>query len=106
MRLKPGSTLRSSISTATPRASVCSRCPPDFTRMHSMSGLLTELAHNFYGERLVDVLPALGTHKPMSDVEIGTMFGVTPRRLFRVHDWRNDIVTLGEVPGEFMHEVS
>ena len=26
--------------------------------------------------------------------------------LFRVHDWRNDIVTLGEVPGEFMREVS
>jgi nickel-dependent lactate racemase len=34
------------------------------------------------------------------------MFGKTPRELFRVHDWRNDIVTLGEVPGEFMLEVS
>ncbi len=34
------------------------------------------------------------------------MFGETPQALFRVHDWRNDIVTLGEVPGEFMHEVS
>jgi nickel-dependent lactate racemase len=80
--------------------------PPDFTRMHSQSGVLTEMAAEFYGERLVDVLPALGTHKPMSDHEIATMYGKTPRSLFRVHDWRNDIVTLGEVPGEFMLEVS
>ncbi len=80
--------------------------PPDFTRMHSQSGMLTELAWEFYGDRLVDVLPALGTHKAMTDGEIATMFGATPRELFRVHDWRNDIVTLGEVPGEFMREVS
>ncbi len=80
--------------------------PPDFTRMHSMSGLLTEMAWQFYGDRLADVLPALGTHKAMSDKEIAAMFGATPRGLFRVHDWRNDIVTLGEVPGELMHEVS
>jgi nickel-dependent lactate racemase len=81
-------------------------CPPDFTRMHSMSGLLTEMASEYYGDRLVDVLPALGTHKPMTDAEISTMYGKTPRHLFRVHDWRNDIVTLGEVPGSFVHEVS
>ncbi len=80
--------------------------PPDFTRMHSQSGVLTEYCWEYFGERLVDVLPALGTHKAMSDGEIATMFGATPRGLFRVHDWRNDIVTLGEVPGEFMLEVS
>lgn len=80
--------------------------PPDFTRFHSKSGELTEMAWYFYGERLTDVLPALGTHKPMSDREIAQMFGATPRDLFRVHDWRHDIVTLGEVPSDFMHEVS
>jgi nickel-dependent lactate racemase len=80
--------------------------PPDFTRFHSKSGELTELAWEFHGERLTDVLPALGTHKAMSDEQIATMFGRTPRELFRVHDWRNDIVTLGEVPGEFIREVS
>jgi nickel-dependent lactate racemase len=80
--------------------------PPDFTRMHSQSGLLTEMAWEYYGERLVDVLPALGTHKAMTDAEIATMYGATPRELFRVHDWRNDVVTLGEVPGEFLYEVS
>jgi nickel-dependent lactate racemase len=80
--------------------------PPDFTRMHSQSGLLTEMAWQYYGDRLVDVLPALGTHKAMTDGEIATMYGATPRGLFRVHDWRNDVVTLGEVPGEFLYEVS
>ena len=80
--------------------------PPDFTRFHSRSGQLTELAWEFYGDRLTDVLPALGTHKAMTDAEIAAMFGRTPRELFRVHNWREDVVTLGEVPGEFMREVS
>jgi nickel-dependent lactate racemase len=80
--------------------------PPDLTRMHSMAGQLTEYAWDYYGDALTDVLPALGTHKAMTDHEIQTMYGPTPRDLFRVHDWRNDIVTLGEVPGEFVREVS
>ena len=80
--------------------------PPDFTRFHSKAGELTEMAWEFYGDALVDVLPALGTHTPMTDAQMATMFGETPRELFRVHDWRRDIVTLGEVPGEFVREVS
>ncbi len=80
--------------------------PPDFTRMHSQSGTLTEMVWQHYGDALTDVLPALGTHKPMTETEIAAMFGRTPTSLFRIHDWRNDIVTLGEVPGSYMHEVS
>jgi nickel-dependent lactate racemase len=80
--------------------------PPDFTRLHSQAGRLTELVWEYYGAALTDVLPALGTHRPMSEREIVTMFGATPQSLFRVHDWRNDVVTLGEVPGEFLREVS
>ncbi|HEX7158934.1 MAG TPA: lactate racemase domain-containing protein [Edaphobacter sp.] len=80
--------------------------PPDITRFYSQAGKLTELAWQYYGDRLADVLPALGTHKAMTDAEIATMYGATPRSLFRVHDWRNDVVTLGEVPGEFLYEVS
>src|SRR5208337_4346080 len=34
------------------------------------------------------------------------MFGTTPPGLFRVHDWRRSVVTLGEVPAEFIHEQS
>ena len=80
--------------------------PPDFTRFHSKAGELTEMAWEFYGDRMTDVLPALGTHTAMGDEQIATMFGKTPRELFRVHNWRDDIVTLGEIPGEFMLEVS
>lgn len=80
--------------------------PPDFTRFHSRAGALTELAWQFFGDKLVDVLPALGTHKPMSAEQIATMFGAVPHNLFRVHDWRNDVVSLGDVPGEFIRQVS
>ena len=80
--------------------------PPDITRLHSRAGDLTELAAHFLGHRLTDILPALGTHKPMSDGDIAVMFGATPRHLFRPHDWRHDVVTLGEVPSDFIHEVS
>jgi nickel-dependent lactate racemase len=34
------------------------------------------------------------------------MFGDIPHDLFRVHDWRNDVVTLGDVPADYLQEVS
>ena len=80
--------------------------PPDYTRLPSRSGELTEFAWEYYGDKLTDVLPALGTHTPMTDEQIHHMFGKTPRSLFRDHDWRNDVVTLGTVPSEFVKEVS
>jgi len=64
------------------------------------------MAWEHYGERLTDVLPAVGTHTPMTDREIGTMFGAVPRDLFRVHDWRTGLATLGEVPAAFVRTVS
>ncbi|MBI3123772.1 MAG: DUF2088 domain-containing protein [Ignavibacteriales bacterium] len=80
--------------------------PPDFTRFHSHAGILTRLAYKYYGEKLTDVLPALGTHAAMSEKEIETMFGNVPKNIFRVHKWRSDLQTLGEVPSEFINEVS
>jgi nickel-dependent lactate racemase len=80
--------------------------PPDYTRVHSRAGELTRYAWEYYGEALTDILPALGTHFPMTDTEVGSMFGEAPRSLFRVHDWRKDVVTLGEVPSSFVKEVS
>lgn len=80
--------------------------PPDFTRFHSHAGILTRLVWEYYGSKLTDVLPALGTHTAMTDADIQTMFGATPRSLFRVHDWRKDVVTLGEVPGDFIRQQS
>ncbi len=80
--------------------------PPDFTRFHSRAGSLTELAWEYYGNRLAEVLPALGTHAAMTTGEISRMFGKVPAKLFRVHDWRHEVVTLGEVPAGFLEEVS
>jgi len=80
--------------------------PPDITRYYSKAGQITQMAWDYYGEKLTDVLPALGTHAAMTDAEIKKMFGNVPRELFRVHDWRNDVVTLGEVPGSYLEEVS
>jgi nickel-dependent lactate racemase len=80
--------------------------PPDYTRLPSQAGILTSMAWEYYGEKLTDILPALGTHSPMTDAQIEHMFPGVPRFLFRDHDWRNDVVTLGEVPGSFVEEVS
>lgn len=80
--------------------------PPDYTRLPSRAGELTEMAWEYYGEKLTDILPALGTHTPMTEPQINHMFGRTPKTLFREHDWRNDVVTLGEVPESYIHEVS
>lgn len=80
--------------------------PPDITRYHSRAGELTRYVWDYYGERLTDVLPAIGTHVPMSVPEIEHMFQGVPASLFRIHDWRTGITTLGEVPGSYMSEVS
>ena len=80
--------------------------PPDFTRFHSHAGILTRLAWKYYGEKLTDVLPALGTHSAMSEQAIKAMFGETPMNLFRVHNWRTDIVNIGEVSEDFIREQS
>ena len=80
--------------------------PPDYTRLPSRSGELTEYAWQFLGDKLTDILPALGTHTPMTSDQISHMFGQTPADLFRIHDWRNDVITLGTVPAEFVKEVT
>lgn len=80
--------------------------PPDQTRIHSRAGDLTRFAWEYYGDRLKAVLPALGTHTPMSPEQLTRMYGAIPHELFRVHNWRTDVETLGEVPCEFIENVS
>jgi nickel-dependent lactate racemase len=80
--------------------------PPDYTRLPSKAGELTAFSYQYYGDKLTDILPALGTHSPMTNEQIDHMFPGVPRDLFRVHDWRNDVITLGEVPGEYVEKVS
>jgi nickel-dependent lactate racemase len=80
--------------------------PPDYTRLPSRAGELTEFAWQYYGDALTDVLPALGTHSPMTAPQISHMFGSLPASLIREHDWRHDVVTVGTVPAEFVKKVS
>lgn len=80
--------------------------PPDFTRLNSRGGLLTCLTHDYFGERLTDVMPALGTHFPMPAWQLEKMFPGVPAHLFREHRWRDDVVTIGEVPAEFVSQVT
>jgi nickel-dependent lactate racemase len=80
--------------------------PPDGSRFHSRAGELTQYAHAYYGDRLGCVLPALGTHTAMTPAALTRMFGDIPQRLFAVHNWRTDVVTLGELPASFIAEQS
>ncbi len=80
--------------------------PPDFTRYNSRGGLLTCLTYEYYKERLVDVMPALGTHVPMPDWQLDKMFPGLPKSLVRPHRWREDVVTIGEVPSAFVDEAT
>lgn len=79
--------------------------PPDITRVHSQAGRITDLVYGRLGEKLSAVLPALGTHAPMTGAEIAVMYPGTPRQLFRVHDWRKDPVELDRIPASFVREV-
>jgi len=82
--------------------------PPDHTRLNSMAGRITEIVwENYSGAWTIDIMPALGTHAPMSDAELELMFGKKiPKKLFLVHDWRNDVVSLGKAPSSLIQELS
>jgi nickel-dependent lactate racemase len=97
--------LRQALGKLGPRERVLA-VPPDASRFHSRAGELTRLAWLYYGERLKAVLPAIGTHTPMAPDQLERMFGEVPRHLFKVHNWRTDIETLGEIPADYIREVS
>lgn len=80
--------------------------PPDASRLHSRAGELTQMVYEHCGSKVLAVLPALGTHTAMDENSLARMFGSMPRDLFRVHHWRTDVVTLGEVPASFIREQS
>jgi len=78
--------------------------PPDITRAHSQAGAITDILYGKLGSRLAVVLPAIGTHASMTPGEIASMYPGTPPRLFRNHDWRNDLVELGRIPSSFIRD--
>ena len=82
--------------------------PPDFTRMYSYAGKLTAMYYELLSPTCeIDIMPALGTHVPMTKEEWLAFFGEgVPFDKMIVHNWRTDVVKLGEVPASFVSEVS
>ena len=82
--------------------------PPDITRLNSGAGIITSIYYELFCDGVhVDILPALGTHKPMTRDEQIAFFGDgIPAERFLIHDWRDGVTKIGEVPAEFVSEVS
>lgn len=86
--------------------------PPDYTRCYSYAGTITQIIYRMLEEKYeggiqVDVMPALGTHMPMSEEEMDKFFGdAVPRDRILVHHWQTDTVVLGYVPAEVCAEIS
>jgi nickel-dependent lactate racemase len=82
--------------------------PPDLTRAHSGAGDITRMYYQLLKDVYkVDIMPALGTHMPMTHDEIDLFFGEEiPKESFIVHNWRTDVVKVGQVPGQYISEIS
>ena len=107
--------------------------PPDFTRFHSQAGKLTRMVCEHYqfidsetkesnsdspsrkkqkstSPPCIQILPALGTHAPMTAHEIKTMYGEQLAQkqddTFIVHDWRKDVVTIGHAPASMVRDAT
>ena len=82
--------------------------PPDFTRYHSNAGFITNVYYNALTDMgdEVDIMPAVGTHVPVSREQWEKMFGDIPYEKMLVHDWRHDVMKLGEVPAYYISEIS
>ena len=83
--------------------------PPDITRLHSNAGELTQLLYELWDTAngtTFDILPAIGTHAPMTEAQIAEMYGDLPKATYHVHNWRTGLYHFGEVPPEFVQEVS
>ena len=74
---------------------------PDQTRIDSHAGEMS----NYMYHGILDVnpradiqfVPALGTHKLMTAVDIRKMYGDIPLTRFRNHDHQNGVVKIGEI---------
>ena len=81
--------------------------PPDYTRFHSNAGRITwHIWDMLKDECEIDIMPALGTHVPVTREEAAAMFGDIPYERFIVHNWRTDVEKVGTVPGEYVAEIS
>jgi nickel-dependent lactate racemase len=81
--------------------------PPDITRAHSGSGWITEEFYKIFSKYAdVHVIPTLGQHVPHTPEQNKWMFGSIPEEKIHAHDWRGGSKIIGEVPVEFVKEIS
>ena len=82
--------------------------PPDYSRFHSNAGFITCEYRRMLTEMgcQVDIMPALGSHEPVSEYQWNRMFPGIPYSEMIVHNWRTEVVKLGEVSGSFLEEIS
>ncbi len=79
---------------------------PDMSRIHSMAGDIINVLYHMLEPIQVDIMPALGTHVPMTQQECRQMYGDIPLDRFLVHNWRADVVKIGTVPAGYVSKVS
>jgi nickel-dependent lactate racemase len=81
--------------------------PPDFTRFQSGTGKITQILYELLTKNSqIDILPALGTHSPMSEEQISQMFTNIPKKVFKTHNWRKNVIKIGEIPSNFIKKIS
>ena len=82
--------------------------PPDFSRFHSNAGFITNTYYHILQDMgaQVDILPALGTHEPVTREQAAVMFGDIPYEKLIPHNWRTDVVWLGEIPAAYLEEIT
>lgn len=81
---------------------------PDYTRCFSNAGLIANIVWHWCQNNgvCVDILQALGTHVPMTSSEVEAMYGDIPFEKFIAHNWRQDVVKIGSVPGSYVSEIT
>ncbi len=82
--------------------------PPDITRLNSRAGEITSyLWKRLHDDVHIDIMPALGTHVPMTEAQCVRLFGPdVPFDRLLPHRWRDDLKELGELSADEMAELS
>ncbi len=82
--------------------------PPDYTRKYSYAGEITAMYYDVLKDTCqVDIMPALGTHEPMTREQAEAFFGEKiPYDKLIVHNWKTDVKKIGEIPADFVKSVS
>ena len=80
--------------------------PPDITRLHSGAKELLHAAYKQWHHTEFDILPALGTHRTMTNAQLTTMYGHFPSRVcYLAHDWRRSTRKVGNIRAQSISSI-